>query len=243
MSLHIGSKGSCNLSRHIHTCKRKSSSTCIPQVPVTHIGLCGSSARCSVPVQKHLHFLLLQPLLGMKAFQPMLVNAVTRQRDRPRQTEERWESRVRLERAAGRKAAVLSLSRRWIIWCWGGPWCASKSRKTEFVLVALQRWNDNTRLHTKTWQQQVAIPFFGFLPQKHSHSCLIALVDKSLLLFKWTEHQKTPVSLGKEVQCQVVLSKILPGIFFLGSRLCRKALWSSEPLALPSLHPDKQCAA
>lgn len=223
-----------------YSCVQASSSPYLPQVPVTHIGRCGSSARCYVPVQKHLHFLLLQPLLGTEAFQPMLVNAVTLQRDRPLQTEERWESRVRLERAASRKAAVLSLSWRWIIWCWGGPWCVSKSRETEFVLVGGMIIQGCTPKHGSN---KLLFLFFCFLPQKHSHSCLVALVDKSLLLFKWTKHQKTPVSRGKEVRCQVVLSKILPGIFFLGSRLCRKTLWSGEPLALPSLHPDKQSAA
>lgn len=149
-------------------------SPCLLQVPVTHIGLCGSSSRCSVPVQKHLHFLSLQLLLGTKAFQPMLVNAVTRQRDRPLQTEERWESRVGLGWAADRKAAVLSLSRRWIIWRWGGPWCAGKSRETEFVLATLQQWNDNMRLHTKTWQQQVVVPFF-FVSFQKSTATVVSL--------------------------------------------------------------------
>lgn len=232
MHLQLCSSGSCSLFFAIFL--RISTSPCISQVPVTHVGLCGSSTWCSVPVQKHLHFLSLQPLL---------VNAVTCQRDRPRQTEERWESRVRLERAESRKAAVLSLSRRWIIWRWGGPWCASKSRKLNLFWLHSSGGMIIRCCTPKHGSNKLLFLFFCFLPQKHSHSCLVALVDKSLLLFKWTEHQKTPVSLGKEVQCQVVLSKILPGIFFLGSRLCRKALWSGESLTLPSLPPDKQCAA
>lgn len=153
----------------------------LPWVPVTCIGLCASSARCSAPVQKHLQFLSLQPLLGAKAFQPMLVNAVTHQGDGPLQTEERWGSRVRLARAASRKAAVLSLSWRWIIWCWKGPWCASKSRKLNLFWLHSSSGMINTRLHTNTWQQQVAVRSFFVVVVVSCHKSTATVVS----LYSW----------------------------------------------------------